>query len=105
VSVAIAGVGLALAVRTLSIAGRELEAADLGVRAALFLSELQDAPSFDEGTEERPAGPGRLVPDPEGDALRVEYLPPSGAAQVRSEPAEGGYSRGRSWSIRGDGLQ
>lgn len=89
-------------VRLLGTASREMDGAELGLRAALFLAESADLPSGG-GPSERSAGPGVLQMEREGGTLRVRYLPPGGDAGLPSDAAPvRGFRAPRSWSIGGD---
>jgi len=96
VAVAVLSIGLALATRTLELAARELDGADLGVRALLLLSEIHDGFASREEVGARPGGPGLLLPSWDGDDLRVDYEPHAGGGR---EAVRGGYFERRSWTL------
>lgn len=99
VGLTILGIGAALSARTLELAARELDAADLGARATLLLSELHDGVSSGFAPGEQIAGPGILIPSADSGAIRVEYHPPSGGGREGEVGAGSGYHHPRSWSL------
>jgi hypothetical protein len=103
VSLTIFTLGATLMFRILNVATQSLEEAELGIRAAIFLSELHSAPDDappHDGV--RPIGPGVLEKEDETDgALTVRYQPPSLGAP--GAPGRvGGYHSTHRWSVRWD---
>jgi hypothetical protein len=101
VSLTILALGGAMSGRVLSDATLIMEEADLGLRAALFLSELRDG-RREAVQEQREAGPGVLIAEGAGAGAAVRFEPPDGAIAPRSGP--GGYRRARRWSVAGEGV-
>lgn len=96
VALTLLAMGGTLSARLLLQATREMESAELGLRAALFLSERWEGTSWLEG-DERPAGPGLLIAEGAGAGARIRFEPPV----VQSAPSggAGGFLRARVWSL------
>jgi len=82
--------------RLLVHATRDMETAEVGLRAALFLSELWEG-TPGGGEMERPVGPGTLIGEGAGVGARVRFEPPG----EDSPPSggSGGFQRARSWAL------
>lgn len=96
VSLTILAIGAGLSARVLMDATRLMEDAELGLRAALFLSELEEGVPGAEG-EERSAGPGLMIAEGVGSSAAVRFEPPEGATAPENGP--GGFRRSRRWSL------
>lgn len=96
VSLTILAIGGGLSARVLMDATRLMEDAELGLRAALFLSELEEGIPGVEG-DVRPAGPGLLIAEGVGITATVRFEPPEGATAPEKGP--GGFRRSRRWSL------
>ena len=103
VSLTIFTLGATLMVRVLNVATQSLEEAELGIAAAIYLSELYSAPAGAQPHEGvRPIGPGVLEKEEETDgALTVRYQPPSLGGSGAPGRARG-YHSGHQWSVRWD---
>jgi prepilin-type N-terminal cleavage/methylation domain-containing protein len=103
VALTLLAVGGGMSARLLIQATRETEAAELGLRAALFLSELWEANSV-EGGGERSAGPGVLIGEGGGIEARVRFVPPiDGTGLAEGSGGSGGFQRARRWELVGEG--
>jgi len=102
VAVTILGIGGLLATRLMVEASRELDGAELALRAVFLLSELHHFPDTPRETEGLEVGPGRFEVI-EGDlgVEGVRYLPP-GSSGGEGPAGAGGYLRARSWHMDGD---
>jgi hypothetical protein len=99
VAVTILGIGGLLATRLMVEASRELDGAELALRAVLFLSELHRFPDNLRDEEDLEVGPGRFeVIEGELGVEGVRYLPP-GEAGGEGHAGAGGYLRARSWHL------
>lgn len=107
VSLLLLGVGVSLSMRVLSMASRSLDEAELGLRALFVLSEIAgENDSAVAALAPTPAGPGRLVPEPDPiGAPAVRYEPPAGASgsDVNEPAGPGPFSRPHRWQIGGGG--
>ena len=96
--------GGSLTTRVLYQATLEMESAELGLRATLFMAELQAGASADH---ERTAGPGRLIRDDSSTdgSLRVRFDPPESLTEA-THPfrTRGGFRRPRTWALGEDGF-
>jgi hypothetical protein len=102
VALTLLATGGSLSARLLSQATREMESAEIGLRAVLFLAERWESATSIE-SEERPAGPGLLIGEGAGIGARVRYDPQ--AAETESPGGRGGFLRARDWAIEGVGGQ
>jgi hypothetical protein len=107
VALTILAIGGALTTRLLSLAARDLESAEVGLRATLFMAELHDARNPGSIENARSAGPGMLVhvADAEGKSL-IRYLPPHPGSDASGESGMAdskGFLEPRSWSLQVDG--
>lgn len=97
VALVILGIGASLSTRVLTHAARELEGAELGLRAVLLIAEAQEngLPAA-----ERPAGPGRLTLE-RGvtGSLRVRYESPTGRFGAPRIDGGHGYLGDRVWHL------
>ncbi len=104
VALLILSVGGTLTARVLWQAGREIEGAELGVRASLFLSELHDGGGGEGNGSVRSAGPGTLTAETSAEGeLIVRYDPPHGVdqASAREEVLSTGFREPRRWRLEG----
>jgi hypothetical protein len=85
-----------LSTRLLVHATRDMETAELGLRAALFLSELWEG-SPSGGEVERSVGPGTLIGEGGGKDARVRFEPPGEDSSIPG--GSGGFQRARSWTL------
>ncbi len=103
VALVILSLGGTLTARALWLASVEIEGAELGLRAALLLSELQDRNGLGAAGEERRAGPGTLIFEGVGgDELIVRFAPPGagGASGEEAGALSGGFGAPRSWRLQ-----
>ncbi len=105
VAVSILAVGGTGAGHLLVQASRALDRAELSLRAVLLLAELEgtggmrgDLPAGGEG---RPAGPGLLRWEVEGEGWVVRYEPPAGTGMPGSPaaPVGAGYLSPGEWRV------
>jgi prepilin-type N-terminal cleavage/methylation domain-containing protein len=100
VALTLFGIGGALSGRLLAQASLEMEGAELGLRAALLLSDLSQEQGQGSGPE-RAVGPGRLVAVVAPDAWIVRFEP--GGAAIGSVtpgiPGARGNREAREWRL------
>jgi len=101
VAVTILGIGGILATRLMVEASRELDGAELALRAVLLLSELHRFPDTGLEAEGLDVGPGRFeVIEGELGVEGLRYLPPGDAGE-EGHAGAGGYLRSRRWHLDG----
>jgi len=108
VALTILALGGSLTTRVLWLATRDLESAEVGLRAVLLLSEVHDPRDPDPDGSIRSAGPGRLVAErDEGGGWAVRYEPPEEGGDPSAVgvgiPTSLGFREGREWSLERGG--
>jgi hypothetical protein len=103
VALTLLGIGGALSTRVLDLAAREIEGAELELRAVLLVTELHPWPGTPVEGGTRPAGPGVLVAEATGAGWRVLFEPPGGgiAEGGAGSAHSGGFQRPREWVVEG----
>ncbi len=102
VSLVLLALGATLSLRVLASASRTVEEAELGLRAAIFLSEIAPVPDAGADTiAPRASGPGWLIPEVEPpEALTIRYEPPDARDRSGYNPVgPQGFLAEQSWDF------
>ena len=103
VALTLLGLGASLSMRLLAQAEREIQGAEIGLRAAVLLAETGSGIVERSGGERGAAGPGTLTVQRGTDGLLVRYEPPPGGVPGPKGrlPGMGGYLEAREWRLHG----
>lgn len=101
VALTLLALGGSAATRLLILSARELDGAELGLRATLLLAEMSGDP-MPAAEVRRAVGAGELVGVGDGAGFVVRYEPPLGGGGGSLAGYSGGYFVERSWALGED---